>query len=38
MYVATEVPGITAGSLQTAIRSATGYANLTVASGSITVA
>jgi hypothetical protein len=38
MYVATEVPGITASSLQTAIRSATGYANLTVASGSITVA
>jgi hypothetical protein len=38
MYVATEVNGITAGALQTAIRAATGYANLTVASGSITVA
>ena len=38
MYVATEVPGITAASLQTAIRAATGYANLTVAAGSISVA
>lgn len=38
MYVATEVNGITAASLQTAIRAATGYSNLTVAAGSITVA
>jgi hypothetical protein len=37
MYVATEVPGITAGALQTAIRSATGYSNLTVVAGSVTV-
>ncbi len=38
MYVATEVNGITASALQTAIRAATGYSNLTVAAGSITVA
>jgi hypothetical protein len=37
MYVATEVPGISAASLQSAVRAA-GFANLTVASGSISVA
>ena len=37
MYVATEVPGIAASDLQVAIRSATGYSNLTVVSGTITV-
>lgn len=37
MYVATEVNGITAASLQTAVRAATGYANLTVAAGTLTV-
>lgn len=37
MYVATEVPGITAASLQTAIRSAGGLSNLTVASGTVVV-
>jgi hypothetical protein len=38
MYAATEVNGITASALQTAIRAATGYANLTVTAGSLTVA
>lgn len=37
MYVATEVPGITASSLQTAIRAAGGLSNLTVVAGSLTV-
>ncbi len=37
MYVATEVPGITASSLQTAIRAAGGLSNLTVVAGSVTV-
>ena len=37
MYVATEVNGITASSLQTAIRAAGGFANLTVAAGTLTV-
>lgn len=37
MYVATEVNGITASALQTAIRSATSYSNLTVTAGSVTV-
>ena len=37
LYAATEVNGITASALQTAIRSATGYANLTVTAGSVTV-
>jgi hypothetical protein len=37
MYVATEVPGITASALQTAIRSAGSLSNLTVTSGTVTV-
>jgi hypothetical protein len=37
MYVATEVNGITASSLQTAIRAAGGLSNLTVTAGSVTV-
>lgn len=37
MYVATEVNGITASALQTAIRAAGGLSNLTVAAGSVTV-
>ena len=37
MHVATEVPGITAASLQTAIRAAGGFTNLTVTAGSVTV-
>jgi len=37
MYAATEVNGIAASDLQTAIRAATGYSNLTVTAGSVTV-
>jgi len=37
MYVATEVNGITASSLQTAIRAAGGLSNLTVVAGTLTV-
>jgi len=37
MYVATEVNGVTAASLQTAIRAAGGLTNLTVTAGSVTV-
>lgn len=37
MYVATEVPGIAASDLQTAIRAAGGFTNLTVTAGSVTV-
>jgi hypothetical protein len=37
MYAATEVNGVTAAALQTAIRAATGYSNLTVTAGTLTV-
>ena len=37
MYVATEVNGVTAANLQANVRAATGYANLTVTSGSFRV-
>lgn len=37
MYVATEVGGIPAANIQAAIRAATGYANLTVTAGTLTV-
>lgn len=37
MYVATEIGGIPAANIQAAIRAATGYANLTVTAGTLTV-
>lgn len=37
LYVATEVPGITAAALQTVIRAAGNHANLTVTAGSVVV-
>lgn len=37
LYAATEVNGIAASDLQVAIRAATGYSNLTVVAGTLTV-
>ena len=37
MYIATEVNGVTAANLQANVRAATGYANLTITSGSFRV-
>jgi hypothetical protein len=37
MYVAVELPGVTAADLQSNVRAATGYANLTVTAGSYRV-
>lgn len=37
LYMATEVNGITSGALQTAVRAATGWANITVSTGDLSV-